>query len=173
MSVARLKGQQLFAAPCCSSVVCQSSSECGSIDGYHPADSASYSCQTCQCDLEARKFNPKLRGHHKHKQCNKPQCTQCSAVACACKLCASRAGVVLAGQQRRRAILLAVDRIYDLPVASEAAAEHVCVMQPFSTLLFAQSNPAGPERLVRKLSGQITEDEIMMSERKNKRMLRT
>ena len=33
VSVARLKGQQLFAAPCCSSVVCQSSSECGSIDG--------------------------------------------------------------------------------------------------------------------------------------------
>ena len=33
VSVARLKGQQLFAAPCCSSVVCQSSSECGSVDG--------------------------------------------------------------------------------------------------------------------------------------------
>ena len=33
VSVARLKGQQLFAAPCCSSVVCRSSSECGSVDG--------------------------------------------------------------------------------------------------------------------------------------------
>ena len=31
-------------------------------------------------------------------------------------------------------------------------------MQPFSTLLFAFGNPAGPERLVRKLSGEITAD---------------
>ena len=51
--------------------------------------------------------------------------------------------------------------------------QSMCVMQPFSTFLFAKSNPAGPERLVRNPSGQITEDEIMMSERKNKRMLRT
>ena len=39
--------------------------------------------------------------------------------------------------------------------------QSMCVMQPFSTFLFAKSNPAGPERLVRKLSGQITEDETI------------
>ena len=37
----------------------------------------------------------------------------------------------------------------------------ICVMQPFSTFLFALGNPAGPERLIRKLSGQITEDEAI------------
>ena len=37
----------------------------------------------------------------------------------------------------------------------------ICVMQPFSTFLFALGNPVGPERLVRKLSGQITEDEAI------------
>ena len=82
--------------------------------GYHPAHSATSSCQTCYCDLETRKFNPKLLGHHTHTECNTPQCMQCAAVACACKLCASRDGVVLAGQQRQRAILLAVDRIDDV-----------------------------------------------------------
>ena len=37
----------------------------------------------------------------------------------------------------------------------------ICVMQPFSTFLFALGNPVGPERLVRKLSGQITADEAI------------
>ena len=37
----------------------------------------------------------------------------------------------------------------------------ICVMQPFSTFLFALGNPVGPERLVRKLSGQITGDEAI------------
>ena len=37
----------------------------------------------------------------------------------------------------------------------------ICVMQPFSTFLFANGNPAGPERLVRKLSKQITADQAI------------
>ena len=35
--------------------------------------------------------------------------------------------------------------------------QNICVMQPFSPFLFALGNPAGPERLVRMLSGEITE----------------
>eukprot|EP00959_Pyramimonas_sp_CCMP1952_P172570 3605859-Pyramimonas_sp.AAC.1 len=37
----------------------------------------------------------------------------------------------------------------------------ICVTQPFSTFLFALGNPVGPERLMRKLSGQITGDEAI------------
>ena len=36
---------------------------------------------------------------------------------------------------------------------------NICVMQPFSTSLFTQGNPRGPERLVRKLSGQISAED--------------
>ena len=113
-------------------------------------------------------------------------------------LCAPRAGVVLAGQQGQRAILLAVtelmrcdDQWYNsflrqcrignciqratleaafadvqhwsskASMTSQIAAyvclsqvkqlQSMCDMQPFSTFLFAKGNPAGPERLVRKL----------------------
>eukprot|EP00959_Pyramimonas_sp_CCMP1952_P455320 9471379-Pyramimonas_sp.AAC.1 len=34
-------------------------------------------------------------------------------------------------------------------------------MQPFSTFLFGLGNPVRPERLMRKLSGQITADEAI------------
>ena len=37
----------------------------------------------------------------------------------------------------------------------------ICVMQPFSTFLFALGNPAGPERLVRMLAGEITEKQAI------------
>ena len=35
--------------------------------------------------------------------------------------------------------------------------QNICVMQPFSPFLFALGNPAGPERLVRMLAGEITD----------------
>ena len=38
----------------------------------------------------------------------------------------------------------------------------ICVMQPFSPVLFAHGNPAGPKRLLRKLSGQITAEQAIM-----------
>ena len=38
----------------------------------------------------------------------------------------------------------------------------ICVMQPFSTVLFAHGNLAGPERLVRQLSGQITAEQAII-----------
>ena len=37
----------------------------------------------------------------------------------------------------------------------------ICIMQPFSTFLFALDHVAGPERLVLKLSGQIMEDQAI------------
>ena len=40
--------------------------------------------------------------------------------------------------------------------------ESMCVMQPFSPFLFSHGSPAGPERLVRKLSKQISRDEALM-----------
>ena len=39
--------------------------------------------------------------------------------------------------------------------------QNICVMQPFSTFLFALGNPDGPERLVKKLSGQLTADQAI------------
>ena len=38
---------------------------------------------------------------------------------------------------------------------------NICVMQPFSTFLFALGNPDGPERLVKRLSGQLTADQAI------------
>ena len=38
----------------------------------------------------------------------------------------------------------------------------ICVLQPFSPWLFAPGPPRGPERLIRKLSGQITSDEALI-----------
>ena len=40
--------------------------------------------------------------------------------------------------------------------------ESMCVMQPFSPFLFSHGSPAGPERLIRKLSKQISRDEALM-----------
>jgi hypothetical protein len=37
----------------------------------------------------------------------------------------------------------------------------ICVLQPFSPLLFARGPPRGPERLIRKLSGVISSDEAL------------
>ena len=37
--------------------------------------------------------------------------------------------------------------------------QHICILQPFSPLLFTQGPPAGPDRLVRRLSQQITVEE--------------
>ena len=37
----------------------------------------------------------------------------------------------------------------------------ICVLQPFSPWLFARGPPRGPERLIRKLSGQIASDEAL------------
>ena len=89
------------------------------------------------------------------------------AVAYACKSYTSGGGVVLEGQQGSRPVLLEVHREYDLPVASEAVAERICVVQPFSNLLIAQSNPAGPER------GQISQETKSCFQKGNiKRMLR-
>ena len=39
--------------------------------------------------------------------------------------------------------------------------QNICVMQPFSPFLFALGNPAGPERLVRMLAGEITEEQAI------------
>ena len=39
--------------------------------------------------------------------------------------------------------------------------QNICVMQPFSTFLFALGNPDGPERLVKKLSGQLSADQAI------------
>ncbi len=39
--------------------------------------------------------------------------------------------------------------------------QDICVMQPFSTSLFGLGNPEGPERLVRKLSRQITAEQAI------------
>ena len=89
------------------------------------------------------------------------------AFAYACKSYTSGGGVVLEGQQGSRPVLLEVHRIYDLPVASEAVAERICVVQPFSNLLIAQSNPVGPER------GQISQETKSCFKKGNiKRMLR-
>ena len=36
---------------------------------------------------------------------------------------------------------------------------HICILHPFSTFLFARGPPVGPERLIRRWSKQITEEE--------------
>ena len=36
----------------------------------------------------------------------------------------------------------------------------ICILQPFSPLLFARGPPKGPDRLIRKLSGQSTAENV-------------
>ena len=47
--------------------------------GHHPADMASYTCQTCKCELGAKKFDQILLKHYKHHDRQKLECKQCAA----------------------------------------------------------------------------------------------
>ena len=49
--------------------------------GFNPRDLASYTCQTCQCNLGAQKFEQRLLDNYKRHKSTKLRCKQCASAA--------------------------------------------------------------------------------------------